>query len=113
MKITKTDRIILERLREIDTDTCCNLARDLDKDIAHIHRRLDRMVLHNVLIRKGGYPKFYEINKNQEKELVMKLVKCPLCREAMAVDFYQIIKTCECGKKFRIYKKHIINIISV
>ena len=113
MKITKTDRIILERLRELGTDTCYNLSRDLDKDVAHIYRRLERMVIHKVVIKGGGYPKFYEINKGEEKELVMKMVKCPQCNETRCVDFYQMIKTCVCGKKFRIYKKHIVEIICI
>lgn len=110
MKITKTDKLILERLRNMDTDNCYNIARHLDKDVAHIYRRLDRMVLHKVLIKLGGYPKFYEINKSKEKELLMKFIKCPKCNKIMCVDFYQMLKTCDCGKKFRIYKKQIIDI---
>ena len=112
MKTTKTDRIILEWLKNIpEGDACYNIANSLDKDVAHIHRRLERMVLYKVLIKSGGYPKFYKINKNKASELVFKFIKCPNCNKVECLDIYQMIKTCNgCRKKFRIYKKHIVDI---
>lgn len=111
MKITKTDRIILEWLRDTpEGDSCYHISFQLDKDVSHIYRRLERMVLYKVLIKISGYPKFYRINRNKESQLVLKFIMCPNCNEVTCVDFYQMIKTCKCGKKFRIKKKHITDI---
>ncbi len=112
MKITKTDRIILEWLRDTPEGDCCyHISYQLEKDNAHIYRRLERMVWNKVLTKSGGYPKFYKINRKLRSELLLKFIKCPSCEEIMCVDFYQMIKTCDyCEKKFRIYKKHITEI---
>ena len=112
MKITKTDRIILEWLRDCSSgDSCYNIAFQLDKDAAHIYRRLERMVLHKIVIKQGGYPKFYKINRDKESQLVLKFIKCPHCNHVECVDFFQMYKKCNgCEKSFRVYKKHIVDI---
>ena len=70
-----------------------------------------RMVWYKVVNKVKGNPNFYKINREKEGQLIIKFIKCPGCNNVECVDINQMLITCKgCGKKFRIYKKNILEI---
>ena len=116
MKITKVDELILEMLRqkEGEGDNCYGIAMELNRDPAHIYRRLERMVYHRALTKVKSRPVIYKINRKRESNLTLKEIQCPRCQTNAVVDNDQTTRKCKgCHKRFYIYNNRVLNVKTI
>ena len=99
LKLAKTDKKILDKLLLHPQGlTLRQISTKLDIDRMHIHRRLTKMLHHQLIIDISKYPTFYRINKSKpsNSQFIFLTVQCPKCgciQEGVHIDQHK--KTCE------------------
>ena len=118
MKLTKTDKKILELLKIEQYGLSCSLiSRRLNIDYAHIFRRLKKLYIHNIVMSIGLNPKIFKINLNTKNSIEFLIVECPKCKTLHKIHNEQLTILCKnklCltisnkRTRFYVYNKRII-----
>lgn len=95
VKLSRTDKEILEMLRKTNPGLSqLRIAKYLEKDPAHIHRRLNRMVIHGVLDKIKSKPNIFKIKLTQNTALTVLVVMCPKCGQEHNIHHEQSTVLC-------------------